>query len=133
MGLFTEARYARSRDEVAQLVSNLNESKFRRARRPVLRRSTSPIDSGGVVPKPDFELADIFRVARPRQRRSRKGSLRSLPGQVAFGDSSYSSGSSTSLERDPLASDGSVLVSCRRRGGRLCSVWDQRGWRRNAC
>jgi signal transduction histidine kinase/CheY-like chemotaxis protein len=133
MGLFAEALRARSRDpEVAQLVNSINESVDALEGLFSELLDITRIDSGGVEVHPaDFELADIFRKVRLHFEPAafEKGlALRVRGGRrVAFADPLLVERIVRNLVSNAIryTSDGSVLVSCRRRGERLLlQVWD---------
>ncbi|MDQ6640146.1 MAG: ATP-binding protein [Pseudomonadota bacterium] len=133
MGLFAEALRARAHDpEVAQLVNSINESVDALEGLFSELLDITRIDSGGVeVNAENFELADIFRKVR----------LHFEPAAFEKGLALRIRGGRHVARADPLlverivrnlvsnairyTQDGSVLLSCRRRGDRLLlQVWD---------
>ncbi len=133
MGLFAEALRARTHEpEVAQLVNSINESVDALEGLFSELLDITRIDSGGVEVHPDnFELAEIFRKVRLHFEPAafEKGlALRIRGGQhVAFADPLLVERIVRNLLSNAIryTSDGSVLVSCRRRGERLLlQVWD---------
>ena len=133
MGLFAEALRARAHDpEVAQLVNSINESVDALEGLFSELLDISRIDSGGVEVNPEnFELADIFRKVRLHFEPSafEKGlALRIRGGKhVALADPLLVERIVRNLVSNAIryTQDGSVLLSCRRRGERLLlQVWD---------
>jgi signal transduction histidine kinase/CheY-like chemotaxis protein len=133
MGLFAEALRARTHEpEVAQLVNSINESVDALEGLFSELLDITRIDSGGVEVHPDnFEFAEIFRKVRLHFEPAafEKGlALRIRGGQhVAFADPLLVERIVRNLLSNAIryTSDGSVLVSCRRRGERLLlQVWD---------
>jgi len=133
MGLFAEALRARAHDpEVAQLVNSINESVDALEGLFSELLDITRIDSGGVeVNAENFELADIFRKVRLHFEPSafEKGlALRIRGGRhVALADPLLVERIVRNLVSNAIryTQDGSVLLSCRRRGERLLlQVWD---------
>jgi signal transduction histidine kinase len=133
MGLFAEALRARTHEpEVAHLVNSINESVDALEGLFSELLDITRIDSGGVEVHPDnFELAEIFRKVRLHFEPAafEKGlALRIRGGQhVALADPLLVERIVRNLLSNAIryTSDGSVLVSCRRRGERLLlQVWD---------
>jgi len=133
MGLFAEALRARAHDpEVAQLVNSINESVDALEGLFSELLDISRIDSGGVEVNPaNFELADIFRKVRLHFEPAafEKGlALRIRGGKhVALADPLLVERIVRNLVSNAIryTQDGSVLLSCRRRGERLLlQVWD---------
>ena len=133
MGLFAEALRARAHDpEVAQLVNSINESVDALEGLFSELLDITRIDSGGVEVNPEnFELADIFRKVRLHFEPSafEKGlALRIRGGRhVALADPLLVERIVRNLVSNAIryTQDGSVLLSCRRRGERLLlQVWD---------
>jgi two-component system, sensor histidine kinase len=133
MGLFAEALRARTHEpEVAQLVNSINESVDALEGLFSELLDITRIDSGGVEVNPEnFELAEIFRKVRLHFEPAafEKGlALRIRGGQhVALADPLLVERIVRNLLSNAIryTSDGSVLVSCRRRGQRLLlQVWD---------
>jgi len=133
MGLFAEALRARTHEpEVAQLVNSINESVDALEGLFSELLDITRIDSGGVEVTPEnFELAEIFRKVRLHFQPAafEKGlALRIRGGQhVALADPLLVERIVRNLLSNAIryTSDGSVLVSCRRRGERLLlQVWD---------
>jgi signal transduction histidine kinase len=133
MGLFAEALRARTHEpEVAQLVNSINESVDALEGLFSELLDITRIDSGGVEVNPEnFELAEIFRKVRLHFEPAafEKGlALRIRGGQhVALADPLLVERIVRNLLSNAIryTSDGSVLVSCRRRGERLLlQVWD---------
>jgi signal transduction histidine kinase len=133
MGLFAEALRARTHEpEVAQLVNSINESVDALEGLFSELLDITRIDSGGIDVNPDnFELDEIFRKIRLHFEPAafEKGlSLRIRGGRhVAFADPLLVERIVRNLVSNAIryTSDGSVLVSCRRRDGRLLvQVWD---------
>jgi len=133
MGLFAEALRAKSRDdEVAHLVNSINgsvdalESLFSEL------LDITRIDSGGIeVNTQPFAVGDILRKLRLgfEPNAFEKGlALRFRGGQhVAMADPLLVERILRNLVSNAIryTNDGSVLVSCRKRGGRLLlQVWD---------
>jgi len=133
MGLFAEALRARAHDpEVAQLVNSINESVDALEGLFSELLDISRIDSGGVEVHPEsFELAEIFRKVRLHFEPAafEKGlALRIRGGRhVAHADPLLVERIVRNLVSNAIryTQDGSVLLSCRRRGERLLlQVWD---------
>ncbi|HEY4958281.1 MAG TPA: HAMP domain-containing sensor histidine kinase, partial [Caldimonas sp.] len=133
MGLFAEALRARTHEpEVAQLVNSINESVDALEGLFSELLDITRIDSGGVEVNPEnFELAEIFRKVRLHFEPAafEKGlTLRIRGGRhVAAADPLLVERIVRNLLSNAIryTSDGSVLVSCRRRGERLLlQVWD---------
>ena len=133
MGLFAEALRARTHEpEVAQLVNSINESVDALEGLFSELLDITRIDSGGVeVHAENFELADIFRKVRLHFEPAafEKGlALRIRGGRhVALGDPLLVERIVRNLVSNAIryTADGSVLLSCRRRGERLLlQVWD---------
>ena len=133
MGLFAEALRARAHDpEVAQLVNSINESVDALEGLFSELLDITRIDSGGVEVNPEnFELADIFRKVRLHFEPAafEKGlALRIRGGKhVALADPLLVERIVRNLVSNAIryTRDGSVLLSCRRRGDRLLlQVWD---------
>jgi len=133
MGLFAEALRARTHEpEVAQLVNSINESVDALEGLFSELLDITRIDSGGVEVNPEnFELAEIFRKVRLHFEPAafEKGlALRIRGGRhVALADPLLVERIVRNLLSNAIryTSDGSVLVSCRRRGDRLLlQVWD---------
>jgi signal transduction histidine kinase len=133
MGLFAEALRQRVHEpEVAQLVNSINESVDALEGLFSELLDITRIDSGGVEVNPEsFEVADIFRKLR----------LHFEPAAFEKGLALRFRGGRHAVLADPLlverilrnlvsnairyTSDGSVLVSARRRGDRVTlQVWD---------
>jgi len=133
MGLFAEALRQRVHEPaVAQLVNSINESVDALEGLFSELLDITRIDSGGVeVRSEDFELGDILRKVR----------LHFEPTAFEKGLSLRLRGGRCAVRADPLlvermvrnlvanairyTEDGSVLVSCRRRAGRvLLEIWD---------
>jgi signal transduction histidine kinase len=133
MGLFAEALRQKSHDdEVAQLVNSINASVDALEELFSELLDITRIDSGGVAVTPQHvEIGDIFRKLR----------LHFEPTAFEKGLALRFRGGRRHVFADPLlvervlrnlvsnairyTQDGSVLVSCRRRGGRLVlQVWD---------
>jgi two-component system, sensor histidine kinase len=133
MGLFAEALRQKSHDsEVAQLVNSINESVDALEGLFSELLDITRIDSGGVDVNPDhFEIGGIFRKLR----------LHFEPTAFEKGLALRLRGAQHMVYADPLlverilrnlvsnairyTNDGSVLVSCRRRGeSLLLQVWD---------
>jgi two-component system, sensor histidine kinase len=133
MGLFAEALRQRVHEpEVAQLVNSINESVDALEGLFSELLDITRIDSGGVEVNPEsFEVADIFRKLR----------LHFEPAAFEKGLALRFRGGRHAVVADPLlverilrnlvsnairyTSDGSVLVSARRRGDRVSlQVWD---------
>jgi signal transduction histidine kinase/CheY-like chemotaxis protein len=133
MGLFAEALRQRSHDEeVSQLVASINGSVDALEGLFSELLDITRIDTGGVDVTPEhFNVGDIFRKLR----------LHFEPVAFEKGISLRFRGESHHIYADPVlverilrnlvsnairyTNDGSVLVSCRRRGGRLLlQVWD---------
>ena len=133
MGLFAEALRQRVHEpEVAQLVNSINESVDALEGLFSELLDITRIDSGGVEVNPEnFELADIFRKVRLHFEPSafEKGlALRIRGGRhVALADPLLVERIVRNLVSNAIryTQDGSVLLSCRRRGERLLlQVWD---------
>jgi len=133
MGLFAEALRARAHDpEVAQLVNSINESVDALEGLFSELLDITRIDSGGVeVHADNFALADIFRKVRLHFEPAafEKGlDLRTRgAAHVAFADPLLVERIVRNLVSNAIryTADGSVLLSCRRRGERLLlQVWD---------
>ena len=133
MGLFAEALRARTHEpEVARLVNSINESVDALEGLFSELLDITRIDSGGVeVHAENFELAEIFRKVRLHFEPAafEKGlALRIRGGRhVALADPLLVERIVRNLLSNAIryTSDGSVLVSCRRRGERLLlQVWD---------
>ncbi len=133
MGLFAEALRARTHEpEVAKLVNSINESVDALEGLFSELLDITRIDSGGVDVHPDnFELAEIFRKIRLHYEPAafEKGlELRIRGGRhVAFADPLLVERIVRNLVSNAIryTRDGSVLVSCRRRGDKLfVQVWD---------
>ncbi len=133
MGLFAEALRQKSHDaEVAHLVNSINESVDALEGLFSELLDITRIDSGGVEVNPDhFEIGSIFRKLR----------LHFEPTAFEKGLALRMRGAQHVVHADPLlverilrnlvsnairyTNDGSVLVSCRRRGDHLLlQVWD---------
>ena len=133
MGLFAEALRQRTHEpEVAQLVNSINESVDALEGLFCELLDITRIDSGRIEVHPEhFEVADIFRKLR----------LNFEPAAFEKGLDLRLRGGGHTVNADPLlverilrnlvsnairyTDDGSVLVSCRRRGSRiLLQVWD---------
>ena len=133
MGLFAEALRQKSHDaEVAQLVNSINESVDALEGLFSELLDITRIDSGGVEVNPEhFEIGSIFRKLR----------LHFEPTAFEKGLALRLRGAQHVVHADPLlverilrnlvsnairyTNDGSVLVSCRRRGDHLLlQVWD---------
>jgi len=133
MGLFAEALRQRVHEpEVAQLVNSINESVDALEGLFSELLDITRIDSGGVeVHDQHFEVGDILRKLRLHFEPSafEKGlSLRLRGGRhVVFADPLLVERILRNLVSNAIryTEDGSVLVSCRQRGGRLLlQVWD---------
>jgi two-component system, sensor histidine kinase len=133
MGLFAEALRARAHEpEVAQLVNSINESVDALEGLFSELLDITRIDSGGVEVTPEsFELAEIFRKVRLHFEPAafEKGlALRLRGGRlVALADPLLVERIVRNLVSNAIryTHDGSVLLSCRRRAGRLLlQVWD---------
>jgi len=133
MGLFAEALRQRVHEpEVAQLVNSINESVDALEGLFSELLDITRIDSGGIEVHPqDFEIGDILRKLRLHFEPSafEKGlALRLRGGQrVALADPLLVERILRNLVSNAIryTNDGSVLVSCRRRGERLLlQVWD---------
>jgi signal transduction histidine kinase/CheY-like chemotaxis protein len=133
MGLFAEALRQRSHDEeVSQLVASINGSVDALEGLFSELLDITRIDTGGVDVTPEhFNVGDIFRKLR----------LHFEPVAFEKGLALRFRGASHNVYADPVlverilrnlvsnairyTNDGTVLVSCRRRGGRLLlQVWD---------
>jgi signal transduction histidine kinase/CheY-like chemotaxis protein len=133
MGLFAEALRQRTHEpEVAQLVNSINESVDALEGLFSELLDITRIDSGGVEVNPEsFAMAEIFRKIRLHYEPSafEKGlDLRIRGGrQVALADPLLVERILRNLVSNAIryTVDGTVLVSCRRRGERLLlQVWD---------
>ena len=133
MGLFAEALRQRVHEpEVAQLVNSINESVDALEGLFSELLDITRIDSGGIeVHEQHFEVGDILRKLRLNFEPAafEKGlSLRLRGGaHVVFGDPLLAERILRNLVSNAIryTNDGSVLVSCRRRGDRiLLQVWD---------
>jgi len=133
MGLFAEALRSRTHEpEVARLVNSINESVDALEGLFSELLDITRIDSGGVEVNPvHFEVAEIFRKLRLHYEPAafEKGiDLRFRgAGRVAFADPLLVERILRNLVSNAIryTDDGSVLVSCRRRGERLLlQVWD---------
>jgi len=133
MGLFAEALRQKSHDdEVAQLVNSINASVDALEELFSELLDISRIDSGGVAVMPQhMEIGDIFRKLRLHFEPTafEKGlALRFRGGRHrAFADPLLVERVLRNLVSNAIryTHDGSVLVSCRRRGERLLlQVWD---------
>ena len=133
MGLFAEALRQRVHEpEVAQLVNSINESVDALEGLFSELLDITRIDSGGIeVHEQHFEVGDILRKLRLHFEPSafEKGlSLRLRGGaKVVFGDPLLVERILRNLVSNAIryTNDGSVLVGCRQRGGRvLLQVWD---------
>ena len=133
MGLFAEAlRDKAHNDEVAQLVNSINASVDALEELFSELLDITRIDSGGIAVNPQhFEIGDIFRKLK----------LHFEPTAFEKGLALHMRGAKHTVHADPViverilrnlvsnairyTQDGSVLVSCRRRGDRLLlQVWD---------
>ncbi len=133
MGLFAEALRQRSKDEeVVHLVNSINSSVDALEGLFSELLDITKIDTGGVEPEPEhFSIGDLF--ARMR--------LHFEPTAFEKGLSLRFHGEQHFAHADPMlverivrnlvsnairyTEDGGILVSCRRRGNRLClQVWD---------
>ncbi len=133
MGLFAEALRARTHEpEVAKLVNSINESVDALEGLFSELLDITRIDSGGVAVDPEhFEVGDIFRKIRLHFEPAafEKGLELRLRGgrHVVLADPLLVERIVRNLVANAIryTSDGSVLVSCRRRGERLLlQVWD---------
>jgi len=133
MGLFAEALRQKSHDdEVAQLVNSINASVDALEELFSELLDITRIDTGGVAVNPQHvTIGDIFRKLRLHFEPTafEKGlALRFRGGrQVAFADPLLVERILRNLVSNAIryTHDGSVLVSCRRRGDRLwLQVWD---------
>jgi signal transduction histidine kinase len=133
MGLFAEALRARAHDPGGRAARQQHQRIGRCARGPVLELlDITRIDSGGVeVHADNFALADIFRKVRLHFEPAafEKGlDLRTRgAAHVAFADPLLVERIVRNLVSNAIryTADGSVLLSCRRRGERLLlQVWD---------
>ena len=133
MGLFAEALRAKSHDpEVAKLVNSINESVDALEGLFSELLDITRIDSGGVEVNPEhFEMGEIFRKIRLHFEPAafEKGLGLNIRGgrHVALADPLLVERIVRNLVSNAIryTSDGTVLVSCRKRGGRLLvQVWD---------
>ena len=133
MGLFAEALRARTHEpEVAQLVNSINESVDALEGLFSELLDITRIDSGGVEVNPEsFEVGEIFRKIRLHFEPSafEKGlTLRIRGGRhVALADPLLVERIVRNLVSNAIryTADGTVLVSCRKRGDKLLlQVWD---------
>ena len=133
MGLFAEALRARTHEpEVAQLVNSINESVDALEGLFSELLDITRIDSGGVEVNPEsFEVGEIFRKIRLHFEPSafEKGlGLRIRGGRhVALADPLLVERIVRNLVSNAIryTADGTVLVSCRKRGDKLLlQVWD---------
>ena len=133
MGLFAEALRARTHEpEVAQLVNSINESVDALEGLFSELLDITRIDSGGVEVNPEsFEVGEIFRKIRLHFEPSafEKGlGLRIRGGRhVALADPLLVERIVRNLVSNAIryTTDGTVLVSCRKRGEKLLlQVWD---------
>jgi len=133
MGLFAEALRARTHEpEVAKLVNSINESVDALEGLFSELLDITRIDSGGVEVNPEhFEVGEIFRKIRLHFEPAafEKGlELRIRGGRhVALADRLLVERVVRNLVSNAIryTTDGSVLVSCRKRGERLLlQVWD---------
>ena len=133
MGLFAEALRQRVHEpEVAQLVNSINESVDALEGLFSELLDITRIDSGGIeVHAQHFVVGDIFRKLRLHFEPAafEKGLALRLRGdkRVVFGDPLLVERILRNLVSNAIryTNDGSVLVSCRQRGGKLLlQVWD---------
>ncbi len=133
MGLFAEALRARTHEpEVAQLVNSINESVDALEGLFSELLDITRIDSGGVEVNPEsFEVGEIFRKIRLHFEPSafEKGLTLRIRGgrRVALADPLLVERIVRNLVSNAIryTADGTVLVSCRKRGDRLLlQVWD---------
>ena len=133
MGLFAEALRSRTHDpEVAQLVNSINESVDALEGLFSELLNITRIDSGGVEVDPEhFEVGEIFRKIRLHFEPAafEKGLTLRIRGgcQVALADPLLVERIVRNLVSNAIryTTDGTVLVSCRKRGERLLlQVWD---------
>ena len=133
MGLFAEALRQRVHEpEVAQLVNSINESVDALEGLFSELLDITRIDSGGIeVHAQHFVVGDIFRKLRLHFEPAafEKGLALRLRGdkRVLFGDPLLVERILRNLVSNAIryTNDGSVLVSCRQRGGKLLlQVWD---------
>ena len=133
MGLFAEALRAKSHDpEVAKLVNSINESVDALEGLFSELLDITRIDSGGVEVNPEhFEMGEIFRKIRLHFEPAafEKGLGLNIRGgrHVALADPLLVERIVRNLVSNAIryTTDGTVLVSCRKRGGRLLvQVWD---------
>ena len=133
MGLFAEALRARTHEpEVAQLVNSINESVDALEGLFSELLDITRIDSGGVEVDPEhFEVGEIFRKIRLHFEPAafEKGLTLRIRGgrQVALADPLLVERIVRNLVSNAIryTTDGTVLVSCRKRGERLLlQVWD---------
>ena len=133
MGLFAEALRQRTHEpEVAQLVNSINESVDALEGLFSELLDITRIDSGGVEVNPEsFAMAEIFRKIRLHCEPAafEKGLDLRIRGDrhVAFADPLLVERIVRNLVGNAIryTSDGTVLLSCRRRGERLLlQVWD---------
>ena len=133
MGLFAEALRQKSHDEeVAQLVNSINGSVDALEELFSELLDITRIDSGGIEVNPQpFEVGDLFRKLRLHFEPTafEKGISLRLRGarHVALADPLLVERILRNLVSNAIryTNDGTVLVSCRRRGDRLLlQVWD---------
>ena len=133
MGLFAEALRAKSHDpEVAKLVNSINESVDALEGLFSELLDITRIDSGGVEVNPEhFEMGEIFRKIRLHFEPAafEKGLGLNIRGgrHVALADPLLVERIVRNLVSNAIryTTDGTVLVSCRNRGGGLLvQVWD---------
>jgi len=133
MGLFAEALRAKSHDpEVAKLVNSINESVDALEGLFSELLDITRIDSGGVEVNPEhFEMGEIFRKIRLHFEPAafEKGLGLNIRGgrHVALADPLLVERIVRNLVSNAIryTTDGTVLVSCRKRGGGLLvQVWD---------
>ena len=133
MGLFAEALRARTHEpEVAQLVNSINESVDALEGLFSELLDITRIDSGGVEVVPEnFEIGEIFRKIRLHYEPAafEKGLTLRIRGghHAALADPLLVERIVRNLVSNAIryTSDGTVLVSCRKRGERLLlQVWD---------
>lgn len=133
LGLFAEALRQRSKDEdVMQLVNSINSSVDALEGLFSELLDITKIDTGGVEPDPEhFSISDLF--ARMRLHFEPTAFEKGLSLRF-FGDQHFAFADPMLVERIVrnlvsnairYTEDGGILVSCRRRGNRLClQVWD---------
>jgi signal transduction histidine kinase/CheY-like chemotaxis protein len=133
MGLFAEALRQKNHDvEVAHLVNSINESVDALEGLFSQLLDITRIDSGGIEVEPrHFAMADLFRKLRLHfePMAFEKGLALRFRGdaRIAHADPLLVERIARNLVSNAIryTSDGSVLVSCRRRNGRLLlQVWD---------